>query len=45
MSQASYRGREYLWVVAPLELEEFCLQLRDALQLPEFHFDGENVWE
>jgi hypothetical protein len=45
MSQVSYRAREYLWVVAPLDLEVFCNQFRAALQLPAFHFDAENVWE
>jgi hypothetical protein len=45
MSQVSYRAREYLWVVAPLDLEVFCNQFRAALQLPAFHFDAEDVWE
>jgi hypothetical protein len=45
MSPASYRVREYVWVVAPLAIEVFCNQLRAALQLPAFRFDAENVWE
>jgi hypothetical protein len=45
MSQVSYRAREYLWVITPLDLEMFCNQLRDELQLPAFNFDWENVWQ
>ncbi len=45
MSQVSYRVREYLWVTAPIELEIFCNQLGNDLQLPAFRFDCENVYE
>ena len=45
MTQVTHRVREYLWVTAPLTLAEFCDQLSHRLHLPEFDFDGENVWE
>lgn len=45
MAQTSYRAREYLWVITPLDLEVFCNQLSVALHLPAFRLDAENVWE
>jgi hypothetical protein len=37
--------RESLWLTAPLTLEELCEVMREALKVPPFEFDGENVWE
>src|ERR1043165_2748609 len=45
MPQVSYRVREYLWVTASSNLEDFCNQLGSNLSLPTFDFDAENVWE
>jgi hypothetical protein len=45
MPQASYRVREVLWVTVPMELDTFCNLLGSKLELPEFHFDAENVYE
>ncbi|HZH17925.1 MAG TPA: hypothetical protein VE057_26470 [Archangium sp.] len=37
--------REALWLTAPLTLEVLCEALQEALNVPPFEFDAENVYE